>query len=62
MIYPKAETMSKLDEYELKILSDFEKGKLKSVVTKRERAKLKAAARATEKTRPATKRRKKSKS
>jgi predicted DNA binding CopG/RHH family protein len=39
--------MSKLDAYELEILKAFEKGKLKSVATKSELAKLKAAARAT---------------
>lgn len=39
--------MSKVDAYELKILELFEKGKLKSVATKSELAKLKAAARAT---------------
>ena len=39
--------MSKLDAYELKVLSAFEKGKLKSVATKSELEKLKAAARAT---------------
>ncbi len=39
--------MPKIDEYELEILSAFEKGKLKSVATKAELAKLKAAARAT---------------
>lgn len=39
--------MPKIDEYELKVLSVFEKGKLKSVATKAELAKFKAAARAT---------------
>ena len=39
--------MSKVDAYELKILELFEKGKLKSVATKSELGKLKAAARAT---------------
>jgi predicted DNA binding CopG/RHH family protein len=39
--------MSKIDEYELEVLSAFEKGKLKSVATKAELAKFKAAARAT---------------
>src|SRR3990172_12428361 len=39
--------MSKLDAYELKVLKAFEKGKLKSVATKSELEKLKAAARAT---------------
>ena len=39
--------MSKLDAYERGILNAFEKGKLKSVATKSELAKLKAAARAT---------------
>ena len=39
--------MSKLDAYELKVLREFEKGQLKSVATKSELEKLKAAARAT---------------
>jgi len=39
--------MSKLDAYELKVLNAFEKGELKSVATKSELEKLKAAARAT---------------
>ena len=39
--------MSKLDAYELKVLKAFEKGGLKSVATKSELEKLKAAARAT---------------
>src|SRR3954463_15736102 len=39
--------MPKTDPYELEILSAFEEGKLKSVATKSELAKLKAAARAT---------------
>ena len=39
--------MPKIDEYEIEILSAFEKGKLKSVATKAELAKFKAAARAT---------------
>jgi len=39
--------MSKVDAYELKVLESFEKGKLKSVATKGELEKLKAAARAT---------------
>lgn len=39
--------MSKVDAYELEILKAFEKGKLKSVATKRELEKFKAAARAT---------------
>ncbi len=39
--------MSKLDAYEREILEAFEEGKLKSVATKSELAKLKAAARAT---------------
>lgn len=39
--------MSKLDAYELKVLKSFEKGELKSVATKNELEKLKAAARAT---------------
>lgn len=39
--------MPKIDDYELEVLSAFEKGKLKSVATKSELAKLKAAARAT---------------
>lgn len=39
--------MPKIDEYELEVLNAFEKGQLKSVVTKAELAKFKAAARAT---------------
>jgi predicted DNA binding CopG/RHH family protein len=39
--------MSKVDAYELEVLTAFEKGKLKSVATKAELAKLKVAARAT---------------
>lgn len=39
--------MPKIDEYELELVSAFEKGKLKSVATKAELAKFKAAARAT---------------
>ena len=39
--------MSKLDAYEREILTAYESGKLKSVATKRELKKLKAAARAT---------------
>jgi predicted DNA binding CopG/RHH family protein len=39
--------MSKLDRYESELLAAYEKGKLKSVATKSELAKLKAAARAT---------------
>ena len=39
--------MSKPDAYELEVLKAFEKGKLKSVATKSELEKLKAAARAT---------------
>lgn len=39
--------MSKVDAYEQEILTAFEQGRLKSVATKAERAKLKAAARAT---------------
>lgn len=39
--------MRKIDEYELDVLSAFEKGQLKSVATKAELAKVKAAARAT---------------
>ena len=39
--------MPNIDEYELEVLSAYEKGKLKSVATKRELAKFKAAARAT---------------
>jgi predicted DNA binding CopG/RHH family protein len=39
--------MPKIDEYELEVLSAFEKGHLKSVATKAELAKFKAAARAT---------------
>ena len=39
--------MLKIDEYEIEVLSAFEKGQLKSVATKAELAKFKAAARAT---------------
>ena len=39
--------MPNIDDYELEILSAFEAGKLKSVATKGELAKFKAAARAT---------------
>ena len=39
--------MSKIDAYEAEVLEAFEKGKLKSVATKAELARLKAAARAT---------------
>jgi predicted DNA binding CopG/RHH family protein len=39
--------MPKIDEYELEVLSAFEKGQLKSVATKAELARIKAAARAT---------------
>jgi len=39
--------MSKIDAYELEVLESFEKGKLKSVATKSELEKIKAAARAT---------------
>lgn len=39
--------MTKVDAYELKILAAFEKGRLKSVATKGELARFKAAARAT---------------
>ena len=39
--------MPKIDEYELEVLSAFEKNQLKSVATKAELAKFKAAARAT---------------
>jgi predicted DNA binding CopG/RHH family protein len=39
--------MPKIDAYELEILAAFEKGQLKSVATKGELAKFKAAARAT---------------
>jgi len=39
--------MPKIDNYELEVLSAFEKGKLRSVATKSELAKFKAAARAT---------------
>ena len=39
--------MSRLDSYELKVLRAFEKGQLKSVATKVELEKIKAAARAT---------------
>ena len=39
--------MQKIDDYELEILSAYEKGKLKSMASKSELAKFKAAARAT---------------
>ncbi len=39
--------MAKIDEYEREILSAYEKGQLKSVASKAELAKFKAAARAT---------------
>ena len=39
--------MPKIDEYEREILAAYEKGQLKSVATKAELAKFKAAARAT---------------
>lgn len=39
--------MSKIDAYELSVLQAFEKGRLKSVATKSELERLKAAARAT---------------
>ncbi|MDR2001031.1 MAG: hypothetical protein LBP94_05835 [Zoogloeaceae bacterium] len=39
--------MPGIDEYELEVLTAYEKGKLKSVATKAELAKFKAAARAT---------------
>ncbi|HEV7504631.1 MAG TPA: hypothetical protein VGS07_06955 [Thermoanaerobaculia bacterium] len=39
--------MPKIDDYEVEILEAYEKGELKSVATKSELAKLKAAARAT---------------
>lgn len=39
--------MSKIDAYELEVLDAFEKGQLKSVATRAELAKFKAAARAT---------------
>lgn len=39
--------MPRIDEYELEVLRDFEKGQLKSVATKAELARFKAAARAT---------------
>lgn len=39
--------MPKIDAYERKVLTAFEKGQLKSVVAKSELAKFKAAARAT---------------
>jgi predicted DNA binding CopG/RHH family protein len=39
--------MSKLDPYELEVSKAFEKGKLKSIASKSELGKLKAAARAT---------------
>jgi predicted DNA binding CopG/RHH family protein len=39
--------MSKIDAYELEVLAAYEKGKLKSVATKADLARFKAAARAT---------------
>lgn len=39
--------MPKIEEYELEVLSAYEKGKLKSVATKSDLAKFKAVARAT---------------
>ena len=39
--------MPKMDEYEAELLSEFDKGRLKSVATKTELSRLKAAARAT---------------
>jgi len=39
--------MPKIDDYELEILNAYEKGQLKSVATKAELAKFKAAARGT---------------
>ncbi len=39
--------MPNIDEYELEVLGAYDKGKLKSVATRRELARLKAAARAT---------------
>lgn len=39
--------MPKIDDYELEILGAYEKGRMKSVATKAELAKFKAAARAT---------------
>ncbi len=39
--------MPNIDDYELEVLSAYEKGKLKSIATKGELAKFKAAARAT---------------
>ena len=39
--------MAQIDDYELAILDAFDKGKLRSVATKSELAKIKAAARAT---------------
>jgi predicted DNA binding CopG/RHH family protein len=43
----KVNQMPKVDDYELDILSAYEKGQIKSVATKADLAKLKAAARAT---------------
>ena len=43
----KVKLMPKIDKGESEVLSAFEKGKLKSVATKAELAKFKAAARAT---------------
>ena len=39
--------MTKIDDYEKEVLGAYEKGALKSVATKEELARLKAAARAT---------------
>lgn len=44
----KVTPMKKLDPYEMEILAAFEAGKLKSVATRSELARIKAAARATE--------------
>mgnify|MGYP003429011060 CR=1 FL=1 len=43
----KVKLMPKIDEYELEVLSAYEKGNLRSAATKSELAKFKAAARAT---------------
>jgi predicted DNA binding CopG/RHH family protein len=43
----KVKPMPKTDDYELEVLSTYEKGQLKSVASKAELAKFKAAARAT---------------
>ena len=47
IVYEKVQRMPRLDTYEQEVLDAFEKGKLKSVATKSELEKLKAAARAT---------------